>query len=245
MKMFFYLFLLLVMSVCSACWPGFYTPPPQNIATLSKKGDANIGLGFGARGLNAQCAIALSDRYMMLANLRYDQQKKHYFDFFAPPPPSITHHQHTAELGLGRYGRFGAKKSGIWSVALGYGLGKTVESSPESGSSEQVSSPYKRAFLQTAIGVCNPRFELILSCQPSWFEIGRVRSGNQELHGRYFSGYTVEPAFTIGIGHKNFKFFLQVAKTIGSADYYLIDESSLVNGRDGNFSMGLKGLIDQ
>ena len=86
-------------------------------------------------------------------------------DYFQIVASELRHKEFSGELGLGLYGRFGETSLGAWSVLVGGGPGKTVETPLSGNAFVPTSTQYRRVFFQPALGISTPRFQLALSCQ--------------------------------------------------------------------------------
>lgn len=227
------------------CSPILYTPPVQNVTLPAKKGDGNFTASFGESGINVQGGSAISKNNLFLVNVRIDSKKRSSAAYSTIQQSSLQHTQFSFELGLGKYGRFGRLKYGAWSIAGGYGQGRTTETPIVGNAFVASSAPYQRVFLQPAIGFTTNQYDFAFSCQGAWTQIGRIKSGSEMLDGRFLTPLTLEPAITFSLGGKHIRFFMQFSSTIGNSDYYeATGNQSDIKRAERHMSAGFRALLN-
>ena len=228
-----------------------YKPNLVQSPLLKNKGDFNstaaVGLS-GAGTYNLQAAYAISDHTGLMANGMYHYRKTEGGD------GSVDKlNVYSLEVGAGYFNRF-ANDKGLLQFYGGAGVGNTsdklhnVQQVPP-----EVKASYNNIFIQPGIAFINKNMEMAFDLRCNYVNINNIHAylydqfewWNTDFH--YYSDTSfyfvnLEPTFTMKIGGKKVKGFIQsgiTIPTIHSDSYFLANSSSMAILPLFKFSVGI------
>jgi hypothetical protein len=201
----FFINLLLLLVLCSACHESFYYPNMQNVPLFQKKGEirgaAAISSGIAGadgRGYEFQGAYALSDHIGIMANyLAYTTLQENPFNI--------------GEIGVGafstikKYGSIdcfaGIGRAAVRDYGINYGMGYTG-----------FGINYTKIFIQPSIGFTSPNFDIAFSNRIVFLTYDHIPVFTTVLLDKNATRYfqLIEPAITCRVGPELVKFQMQL-----------------------------------
>ncbi len=192
--------------LCSACGPTLYIPNSVNTPLLEKKGDFKVAQGVVGYApyfdWDAQGSYAISDRIAAMAN----------FSLMNPVKDLPKNNHNFLEGGLGAYASFWPNKRSVnigrAEIFTGLGQGWAKDQDAEGN---HFSGSYQRFFIQPGFGIRTRIVDLSLGARISNVHFSNFRqiTAGQTLVRESFSFGTYEPVFTVALGYKYVKYYMQ------------------------------------
>lgn len=190
-----YLFYSVPLLFITGCAP-LYTPNVIHAPLFSQKNDADIQLGTGTCGYDAQVAYAPTNYLGVMVNGSFKDKETTDTNYY--------HKHNFIEAGVGYYGKIG--DAGRYECYAGYGNAQ-AESFVD-GFYGLVKGRYNRFFIQPSIGAKTDIFDGAFSLRIVYINMYDV-SKNVGYTPSQLSAYYYEPVLTGRIGYKFVKFFIQ------------------------------------
>ncbi|MCK4663717.1 MAG: hypothetical protein KAT68_12675 [Bacteroidales bacterium] len=190
-----FLFGIFMMS----CAPA-YIPNIVNTPMLSNEGEIQGSIAIGSSGIDPQIAYAVNDKIGVMINgsFRNDTDIEGTTDY----------HQHAfLEFGGGYYNKL--TKVARFGLYGGYGFGTINSSFSNDILSSKANANSQRLFLQPGIGISTGIFDFGLHSRFSFVNIEVKDNDFKASNSGKFDPYW-EPALTIKLGYRYFKFFSQL-----------------------------------
>lgn len=184
----------------TGCAP-IYTPNIVHTPLFSEKHDADIQLGSGTSGYDAQAAYAPTDHVGVMVNSSFKNKDVADTNYY--------HKHRFIEAGLGYYGKI--NEAGRYECYLGYGNGNAENYNDDFYGF--VTGKYNRYFIQPSIGAKTDVFEGALSVRAVYIDMYSI-SKNVEYTRSELSAFYVEPVVTARVGYKFIKFFVQAGLSL-------------------------------
>ena len=203
-----------LLMLISGCAP-IYTPNIIHTPLFSEKNDADIQLGSGTCGYDAQIAYAPLNHLGLMINSSFRNKNVSDTNFY---------NKHSfVEGGLGYFGKFNVK--GRYECYAGYGTG--TSENYDATFYGLVTGSYNRYFFQPSVGIKTDVFEGAFSVRLVYLDMYKISKNVGYTRNQLSAGY-YEPVFTARVGYKFVKFFMQAGLSIPMQDQLKYTDSPFV-----------------
>ncbi len=224
----------LVILLSGACGTTLYIPNTVNTPLLEKKNDFKVVNGFVSNApeidYDLQGSYAVSDHLAVMAN----------FNFMNSSIEERENHHNLVEGGVGAYASFWPNRRGVHvgRLELFGGIGQGWARDQEDALN-LFTGAYQRYFLQPGFGIRTRILDFTLGGRLSKVHFSRFRqtSGGQLFPERNFGFGTYEPVFTVALGFKQVRFYMQfgdIRAIVNADNYHAVNE----DGLDAHFNFG-------
>lgn len=244
--------IIILAAALTSCGPTLYVPNTINTPLLAKKKDFKavigvIGLAPEAN-VDLQGSYAFHDHFAAMANLSFMNGSSGTKEQTSPDRRNI---HNLAESGIGAYLSFWKNKRdvaiGRAEIFGGTGLGWAEDYNHYIEYNERRLNKYlgvyQRYFLQPAFGIRSRIIDLSVATRISevhFLNYKHIRDGNV-VDQSSFGFSTIEPVFTIALGYKHVKYYMQVGAVLPLRKLENLEKVSNYEGSDGHFNFGLVG----
>jgi hypothetical protein len=206
-------------------------PNPVNTPMLTEKGETKLTIGY-TNGLQGQFASAITDEIGVMANGGFGSDEKSNSGL-SKSNRKIT--SNFFEGGIGYFSRLSGSLIFEFYGGAGYGHFNDEEKNNSSSSSfGSVKGNIARFFIQPSFGLALNGLSLSLALRNSYVNLLNYTAVKDNVTlGK--GGIFFEPALTMKIGGKKFKFIMQLALSLPF-------DGAEVNGWDVQFATGIIGL---
>ena len=230
--------ILITVSVLCSCTHHYYIQNAQNVPLFKEKNELNgtlaVGGGDEINKVDAQGAYSIADNIGLMGSFMYAEDES------------------SDESSDGGYGFFGDASFGyfyplnnyfVFETYAGFGFASQHHTYSNSGENTELSTAdltFIKYFIQPSIGLTTNYFDIALSFRLSnlnFTDVGYYPYSGDPSQSYDFSElyyikrnrdyYLLEPAATLRLGYKSFKFQLQIAHSIflSKPDFSIADLS--------------------
>lgn len=185
-----WLFIVLTASILASC-KILYVPNTFNSPLLRNKGDMQLNALIGIPGIEAQTALAVTDRIGLMANGQLLKQTN---------KDSQIVKRTLIEGGIGYTERFSDK--GIFEIFAGGGVGSVPAKFRDQTWDGVQTATLKRYFVQPALGFCNDWLDFSIVSRLSLVDIGPQRN------------WFYEPGIVSKLGYKRLRVLASLSFSI-------------------------------
>lgn len=229
---------IIALFIFSGCLKSIYVPNTINSPILKNKKDYNVHLGLVTEGpeftMDFQGVYAFSNHGAILANTSFMN--------------GGDARQNLVEVGGGAFTSFfkneKGKKLGSAGIYGGYGFSKLRNEN--NSSNQNIIGSYQRIFVAPTIGFSDQKIDVSFSARISnvYFSDYRAYSNMAIVENTNFGFISIEPTFTIAIGHSSSKFYFQIGNIFPfKGDNYF--EKAIDRTRRNKLNIGIRAAIPQ
>lgn len=179
----------------TGCAP-IYTPNVVHAPLFSEQHDADVQIGMGTCGYDAQAAYAPTDFLGVMVNSSFRNKDVSDTNYY---------HKHSfIEAAVGYYGKI--NEAGRYECYVGYGNGSAQNYNDFFNG--YINGNYNRFFIQPSIGAKSDVFDGAFSLRIVYIDMYQI-SRNLGYNRNQLSLFYFEPVITARVGYKFVKFFAQ------------------------------------
>lgn len=216
---FFVLFFIMSMSACAP----IYTPNVIHAPLFSEQHDADVQIGMGTCGYDAQVAYAPTNFLGVMVNSSFKNKDVSDTNYY---------HKHSfIEAGVGYFGKI--NEAGRYECYVGYGNGSAQNYNDFFYG--YVHGNYNRFFIQPSIGAKTDVFDGAFSLRVVYVDMYKI-SRDIGYNRSQLSLFYFEPVITARVGYKFVKFFAQAGFSIPVENDVKYTDSPFILNIGMNFS---------